>query len=43
MAKTTKRRPADPAQIAKAEGQIVEYSRTVKFTVTEYCKASMGT
>jgi len=36
MAKKKSRRPADPAQIALAEEQIVEYSRTVKFTVTEY-------
>ena len=30
------RKPPDPERIAEAETQITEYSRTVKFTVTEY-------
>ncbi|WP_394690118.1 DUF262 domain-containing protein [Hoeflea sp.] len=36
MARTTKRRLPTPAQVEEAETQIREYSRTVKFTVTEY-------
>ena len=36
MVRATRRKPPDRAQIIKAERQIKEYSRTVKFTVTEY-------
>lgn len=36
MARKTRRKLPDPAQIDEAEKQIREYSRTVKFTVTEY-------
>lgn len=36
MARKTRRKLPDPAQIDEAEQQIREYSRTVKFTVTEY-------
>ena len=36
MVKAARRKPPDRAQIIKAERQIKEYSRTVKFTVTEY-------
>ena len=36
MAKKTRRILPDPAQVEDAEKQIREYSRTVKFTVTEY-------
>ena len=36
MAQKTKRKLPDPAQIDEAEKQIRDYSRTVKFTVTEY-------
>jgi hypothetical protein len=36
MVRATRRRPADPTQVEEAEMQIREYSRTVKFTVTEY-------
>jgi hypothetical protein len=36
MARNTRRRLPDRAQVEEAEKQIREYSRTVKFTVTEY-------
>ena len=36
MANATRRRLPEPAQVDAAEKQIREYSRTVKFTVTEY-------
>lgn len=36
MAKAKKRNRLDPERVEEAERQIVEYSRTVKFTVTEY-------
>ncbi|MBL4801878.1 MAG: DUF262 domain-containing protein [Emcibacter sp.] len=36
MARKTKRKLPDPAQVDAAEKQIREYSRNVKFTVTEY-------
>jgi Protein of unknown function DUF262 len=36
MAKQTKRKLPDQAKVEEAEKQIIEYSRTVKFTVTEY-------
>lgn len=36
MAKSARRKLPDPVQVADAEQQIMEYSRTVKFTVTEY-------
>lgn len=34
--KATRRKLPDPAHVEEAEKQIMEYSRTVKFTVTEY-------
>jgi Protein of unknown function DUF262 len=36
MVRSTRRKLPDPAQIDQAEQQIRDYSRTVKFTVTEY-------
>lgn len=36
MARKTRRKLPDPARIDEAEQQIRDYSRTVKFTVTEY-------
>lgn len=36
MKAQTKQKPADPAKVEAAEKQISEYSRAVKFTVTEY-------
>lgn len=36
MAKANRRNRPNPDQVEEAEKQIVEYSRTVKFTVTEY-------
>lgn len=36
MARKRRRKLPDPAQVDEAEKQIREYSRTVKFTVTEY-------
>lgn len=36
MARRTKRKLPDPMKVEEAEKQIREYSRTVKFTVTEY-------
>jgi len=36
MARMTRRNSIDPTQVEEAEKQIREYSRTVKFTVTEY-------
>ena len=36
MAKQSKRKGPLPERVEEAESQIVEYSRTVKFTVTEY-------
>jgi hypothetical protein len=36
MARITRRKSPNPEQVAEAERQIIEYSRTVKFTVTEY-------
>lgn len=36
MAKSARRKLPDPARIEEAEKQILEYSRAVKFTVTEY-------
>ncbi|WP_430415648.1 DUF262 domain-containing protein [Parasphingorhabdus sp.] len=36
MAKATRRKRPDSETVAEAERQIAEYSRTVKFTVTEY-------
>lgn len=36
MVRKTRRKLPDPAKIDEAERQIREYSRTVKFTVTEY-------
>lgn len=36
MAKAIKRKRLDPERVEAAEKQIVEYSRTVKFTVVEY-------
>ena len=36
MARKSNRRLPDPARLEEAEKQISEYSRTVKFTVTEY-------
>lgn len=36
MVKKSKRKKADAAIVAKAEQQISDYARTVKFTVTEY-------
>lgn len=36
MARKTRRKPPEPARVEEAEKQIREYSRTVKFTVTEY-------
>jgi len=36
MARKTRRKLPNPAQIGEAEQQIREYARTVKFTVTEY-------
>lgn len=36
MAKATRRNRPNPEQVEEAERQIIEYSRTVKFTVTEY-------
>ncbi len=36
MARSAKRKLPDQARIEEAENQILEYSRTVKFTVTEY-------
>lgn len=36
MAKKQKRKGPTPEQVHEAEGQIFEYAKTVKFTVTEY-------
>lgn len=36
MTANTKKKPADPAKVERAEKEIREYSRNVKFTVTEY-------
>lgn len=36
MAKATRRNRPNPDRVEEAEKQIVEYSKTVKFTVTEY-------
>jgi len=36
MARATRRKRPNPERVEEAEKQIVEYSRTVKFTVTEY-------
>jgi Protein of unknown function DUF262 len=36
VAKANRRNSPDPKQVEEAERQIVQYSRTVKFTVTEY-------
>lgn len=36
MAQKSKRKPVDPVKVEDAEKQIAEYSRAVKFTVTEY-------
>ena len=36
MAKSAKSKAPDPTKIEEAEKQITEYSRTVKYTVTEY-------
>jgi len=36
MARATRKNRPDPERVEEAERQIIEYSRTVKFTVTEY-------